>query len=92
MKKNRSNGKISATEQGNLDKGESPAPVKIHLPGRRTETNLEFPTGQPDLDALRSVTREWLVPVLVEKFLRGQGVGLRARPNVDPGKTLISDL
>ena len=92
MEKNRTNGKISPTEQGNLDKGESPAPVKAHLPGRRAETKLEFPIGRPDLDALRSVTREWLVPLLVEKFLREQGVELRARPNAGPGKTPISDL
>lgn len=51
------------------------------LPGRRDEIRLEIPAGEPDLEALRSVTREWIVPLLVEKFLREQGVELRARPN-----------
>ena len=32
------------------------------------------------MEALRSVTREWLVPRLVEKFLRIQGFELRHRP------------
>jgi hypothetical protein len=65
-----------------------------HAPGltaRRAETKLRLPVGQPDLEALRSVTREWLVPLLVEKFLREQGIELRARPNAGPGKTPISD-
>jgi hypothetical protein len=92
MKKNPTNGKHSQPEQGNSDKGASQAAVEAHFPGRRAETKLEFPTGQPDLDALRSVTREWLVPLLVERFLREQGVRLRPRPNAGPGKTPISDL
>lgn len=37
-------------------------------------TRIQLPPGEPDLDALRSVTREWLVPRLVEKFLRVHGV------------------
>jgi hypothetical protein len=55
------------------------------------ETKLALPDGEPNLEALRSVTREWLVPLLVEKFLREQGIELRARPNAEPGKTPISD-
>jgi hypothetical protein len=51
---------------------------------RRGETKLELPVGEPDLEALRSLTHEWLVPLLVEKFLLEQGVGLRARPNASP--------
>jgi hypothetical protein len=43
----------------------------------RQETRLELPAGEPDLEALRSVTREWLVPRLVENFLCKQGVELR---------------
>jgi hypothetical protein len=39
----------------------------------RSDTRLEISAGEPDLDALRLVTREWLVPVLVEKFLHEQG-------------------
>lgn len=42
------------------------------------EVRLEFPDGDPDLEALRSVTREWLVPRLIEKFLLAHGVELRA--------------
>jgi len=38
---------------------------------------LQLPPGEPDLEALRSVTREWLVPQLVEKFLRIHGIELK---------------
>src|ERR1700758_204156 len=38
---------------------------------------LQLPPGKPDIEALRSVTREWLVPRLVEKFLRLHGVELK---------------
>ncbi len=38
---------------------------------------LQLPPGKPDIEALRSVTREWLVPRLVEKFLRLQGIELK---------------
>jgi len=41
---------------------------------------LKFPPGPPDIEALRSVTREWLVPRLVEKFLRIHGVELKHSP------------
>ena len=61
--------------------------VEMRRPNRRQETRLELPVGKPDLEALRSVTREWLVPLLVEKFLREQGIELRARSKTDPGKT-----
>ncbi|HUN63931.1 MAG TPA: hypothetical protein VMU53_18170 [Candidatus Sulfotelmatobacter sp.] len=44
------------------------------------ETKLALPAGDPDLEALRSVTREWLVPLLVEKFLREQGIDSRVHP------------
>ena len=40
-------------------------------------TRLQLPPGEPDLEALRSVTREWLLPRLVEKFLRVHGVELK---------------
>ena len=43
------------------------------------ETKLVLPVGEPNLEALRSVTGEWLVPLLVEKFLREQGIELRTR-------------
>jgi len=32
----------------------------------RPDTRLEIAAGEPDLEALRSVTREWLVPLLVD--------------------------
>ena len=47
-------------------------------PHEQKEVRLGFPSGDPDLEGLRSVTREWLVPRLVEKFLRTHGVELRA--------------
>jgi hypothetical protein len=90
MKKNRTNRKASPSEQGSVDEFVLTAPVEPRLPGRQGETKLELPVGNPDLEALRLVTREWLVPVLVEKFLREHGVELRARPN-GPGKTPISN-
>ena len=40
-------------------------------------TRLQLPPGEADIQQLRSVTREWLVPRLVEKFLRVQGVELK---------------
>lgn len=45
---------------------------------RRQETRLEIPVGARDVAALRTVTREWLVPRLVEEFLRERGIELRA--------------
>jgi hypothetical protein len=53
------------------------APSGPAAPARRAEAKLELPIGEPDLEALRSATREWLVPVLVEKFLREQGMHSR---------------
>ena len=41
---------------------------------QRAETVLRLPSGEPDLEALQAVTREWLVPRLVEKFLRVHGI------------------
>ena len=37
---------------------------------------LQLPHGEADIEALRPVTGEWLVPRLVEKFLRVHGVEL----------------
>ncbi len=47
--------------------------------GGREETRLELPTGTPDIDGLRSIAKEWLVPRLVEKFLLTHGIELRSR-------------
>jgi hypothetical protein len=60
-------------------------------PLRKLETRLGLPVGEPDLDALRSLTRDWLVPLLVEKFLHEQGIELRAPSNANPKKTPISN-
>lgn len=60
-------------------------------PRRRGETRLEIPSGKPDLKALRSVTREWLVPLLVEKFLRDRGIELRAQLHASSRKAPISN-
>ena len=45
---------------------------------RHSQPRLELPAGKPDLEGLRAVTREWLVPALVEKFLREHGIQLRS--------------
>lgn len=66
-------------------------------------SRLQLPPGEPDLDALRCVTREWLVPRLVDKFLRLHGIelkhvgklGNRLQPSllatVVPGDGLVSE-
>ena len=43
----------------------------------RMETRLEIPAGEPDVSALRSVMKEWLVPRLVDEFLRERGIQLK---------------
>lgn len=43
----------------------------------RSGGQLQLPHGEADIEALRSVTREWLVPRLVEKFLRVHDVELK---------------
>jgi hypothetical protein len=49
--------------------------------GRRgTDTRLEIPAGELDLAGLCSVTQEWLVPLLVDEFLRERGVDLKQKP------------
>jgi hypothetical protein len=53
---------------------------EVRSPRPRQEAELAIPGGERDLTALRSVTREWLVPRLVEEFLRERGVALRAHP------------
>lgn len=51
------------------------------------ETRLGLPDGEPNLEALRSATRDWLVPLLVEKFLREQQIELQTpRQAAVPGK------
>jgi hypothetical protein len=45
-------------------------------PSQTGGARLQFPPGEADIEDLRSVTREWLVPRLVEKFLRVNGIEL----------------
>jgi hypothetical protein len=53
------------------------------------DTRLEIPAGEPDLARLLSVTRDWLVPLLVDEFLRERGVDLEPKPTtVDPKNEL----
>jgi hypothetical protein len=44
---------------------------------QRAEAVLRLPSGEPDLEALQAVTREWLIPRLVEKFLLVHGIELK---------------
>jgi hypothetical protein len=69
---------MKQTSKGSVELGLQ----QLKRPGasRRQEARLAIPDGEPDLEALRSVTREWLVPRLVEKFLRMHGVELRHSP------------
>lgn len=90
MKQNKKNRAPSPREKGRLDELVPDGWLEM-VPNRREESRIERPAGKPDLEALRSVTREWLVPLLVEKFLREQGIELRARPNAEFWKTPISD-
>lgn len=41
--------------------------------GERNRTHLVISSGEADLSGLRLVTRDWLVPRLVEKFLAARG-------------------
>jgi hypothetical protein len=66
-----------------MTKGSKSRPKPEHgkvaevLSTRTCETRLALPTGVPDIPALTSITREWLVPRLVQEFLRErQGVDL----------------
>lgn len=40
---------------------------------------LAIPAGRPDVQALDAVCREWLVPQLIDKFLRERNVVLQHR-------------
>jgi len=56
-----------------------------------TDTRLEIPAGEPDLARLRSVTQEWLVPLLVDEFLRERGVDLKQKPMTVNRKNQLSN-
>jgi hypothetical protein len=80
---------MKQNRKGNDHIRRTDGPTETVAPQR--ETRLVLPDREPNVEALRSVTCEWLVPLLVEKFLREQGIELRARPNAEPGKPPISD-
>lgn len=69
------------------------APVRgnaASFAGRRgIDTRLEIPAGEPDIAQLLSVTQEWLVPLLVDEFLRERRVDLKQMPiTVNPKNEL----
>jgi len=75
--------KQNQKENGRLRRTDGPT-EKV---AAQLETRLALPDGEPNLEALRSVTRDWLVPLLVEKFLREQGIELRTSHQANvPGK------
>jgi hypothetical protein len=55
--------------------GGSTAPSSIPTPSGGGR--LQLPPGEADIEALRCVTRDWLVPCLVDKFLWVHGVELK---------------
>jgi hypothetical protein len=57
----------------------------------RDGVRLLLPLGEPDLEALRAVTREWLVPRLVQEFLREHGVELKQPSTPVNQKNELSD-
>ena len=60
--------------------------------GQRAEAEIRLPRGEPDLEGLQAVTREWLVPRLVEKFLRVHGIELtHSRQHADRLRLSLSD-
>ena len=62
-------------------------PTTVDRSGRTKDTLIVISAAKPNLAGLRSVAREWLVPRLVEAFLREQGVVLSARRrSSSPGK------
>jgi hypothetical protein len=71
------------------------APVRGNAAGfagrRGTDTRLEIPAGEPDLARLLSVTQEWLVPLLVDEFLRERGVDLKQKPMTVNQKNELSN-
>lgn len=56
---------------------------------KQFQARLELPAGEPDLDGLRAVTREWLVPALVERFLREHGIVPRSQHCADTSTVSI---
>lgn len=61
-----------------------------HCAAKKRTTQVRIPAGEPDLEALRSVTREWLAPRLVDKFLRMHGVELTHSQRNSDGSSRMS--
>ena len=74
-KKTTSESERNGTRSSRLRSG-GPKPQSSVPASSRGGARLRLPRGQADIEALRSVTREWLVPRLVEKFLRLHGFEL----------------
>jgi hypothetical protein len=69
------------------------APVRGNAAGfagrRGIDTRLEIPAGEPDLARLHAVTQEWLVPLLVDEFLRERGVAQAGANDGEPENRTI---
>jgi hypothetical protein len=59
------NGRQTVTKGTRNDRPTLPKTNRI-----RKEVQLIVPTGIPDQDALLSVVREWLSPLMVQQFIR----------------------
>jgi hypothetical protein len=80
-KKTRTDGTAPGEHLSSIAERTMPTNIK-----HRSDTRLEISRNEPDVEALRSVTREWLVPVLVEKFLHDQGIELCERSTAESKK------
>jgi hypothetical protein len=63
--------KISGPPQA-IDPGrkiQAAGPSSSRSAGRKQPTQLTIPPGQPDTEKISVLVREWLVPMLVRKFL-----------------------
>jgi hypothetical protein len=87
------NRKVSLMGHERKERNRPPKPATSRRPpgtnslARQTQTRLELPAGEPDLDGLRAVSREWLVPALVEKFLREHGFQPRSQQCIHSGRS-----
>jgi hypothetical protein len=73
---------ISATQQGISEPDHKVAPT------RRQQSDLVVEPGQPDSESVRSLIREWLVPLLVTEFLAEQKALQGGAPQIDENELL----
>ncbi|HLH35290.1 MAG TPA: hypothetical protein VKX41_11485 [Alloacidobacterium sp.] len=78
MKRQRDAG-VSQAEMSSLSGDDRPL-VKQRSQWRK-EVQLILSPGMPDQDGLRSVVREWLVPLLVRQYLAERGIELSQGQN-----------